>query len=192
MEVVIEDYDVIQEVLQGNPNAYAVLVRKYEERVRRYCFMTLGNASYADDAAQEVFVKAYQSLAKFRGDASFSTWVYRIAVNHCTDMQRKAARQRTQSWDELLEKEGEKMEELFSASPQTKTKIEHADLLAQLLSHLDEKSREVLILREMNGMSYDEIAETLGISLDAVKSRLKRTRQELEIKLKHFLKVGGV
>lgn len=153
--------------------------------------MTLADASQAEDAAQEVFIKAYQALAKFRGNAAFSTWLYRICANHCTDLLRKSSRQKTESWDALLEKEGGKIEALFSVPPETQG-AEHRELLSRLLSCLPEKARSVLLLREIQGLSYQEIADTLECSLDAVKGLLKRARQEIEIKTRHFLKSQSV
>ncbi len=173
--------------MAGNRNAYGELVRRYEAKVRGYCVSILGDFAEAEDAAQEVFVKAYQSLERFRGDSSFSTWLYRINANHCLDLLRKRKRQKSESWDALLEKEGDKIESLFSASPNV-SEGESAELLAKLLEHLPEKSREVLILREVQGLSYQEMTVVLGCSLDAVKARLKRGRQELESGLRHFMK----
>ena len=192
MEAPIDDFEIILDVMAGNRNAYTGIVRKYETRVRGYCSMMLSDPIQAEDAAQEVFIKAYQALGKFRGNASLSTWLYRIAANHCTDMLRKAARRKTESWDALLEKEGEKIEKLFATAPDASLPSEYSELLTKLLSHLPEKSREILILREIHGLSYQELAETLECSLDAVKARLKRTRQELESKFRHFLGAKNV
>ncbi len=177
--------------MAGNRNAYAELVRKYEGRVRGYCLIVLSNATLADDAAQEIFIKAYQALSQFRGNASFSTWLYRIAANHCMDILRKTARRKTESWEALLEKEGEKIESLFVARSDIKS-TEQKELLAKLLSHLSKKSREILVLREIHGLSYQELANTLECSVDAVKSRLKRARREIEANLRHFLSVRDV
>ena len=178
-------------VLAGDRNAFAELVQRYEGRVRGYCLMMFSNHTMAEDAAQEVFIKAYYALAQFRGNSSFSTWLYRISVNHCTDTLRKAVRRRTESWEALLEKEGERIEALFVTSPDVEG-AERVDLIAKLLSHLPERSRTMLVLREIHGLNYQELAETLDCSIDAVKSGLKRARQELEIKSRHILKAKGV
>lgn len=190
----IEDYDVILDVLSGNQQAYTAIVQKYQSRIRGYCVMTLRDASLADDAAQEVFIKAYQALERFQGKSSLSTWLYRIAVNHCMDMIRKRTRQKTESWDALLEREGEKMEALLTeteAQPQ-QADDEQKELLNKLLASLSEKSRQMLILREVEGLSYQELAQTLNCSQDAVKARLKRTRQELSKLVRHRMKTGSV
>ncbi len=176
--------------MAGNRNAYSEIVRRYEEKVRGYCGAVLGSAS-AEDAAQEIFIKAYQALGQFRGNSSFSTWLYRISANHCTDLLRKMARQKTQSWEALLEKEGEKIESLFAYSPEVGS-FEQNELITKLLSQISETARTILVLREVQGLSYQELAETLECSLDAVKARLKRARQEIQIKVRHLSKAKDV
>ena len=182
-----DDFEIILDVLTGNRNAYAEIVRRHEQRIRSYCAATLGDTLLAEDAAQEVFMKAYQALGKFRGNASFSTWIYRIAINHCMDLLRKKGRQKTESWDALLEKNKEKTEALLptvSGAENTGS----SELVSQLLDSLSEKSKSILVLREIHGLSYSELAESLECTLDAVKARLKRARQEAEIILRHLLK----
>ena len=187
----LEDFDIILDVLTGNRNAYAEIVRRYEQRVRSYCAMTLRDTLAAEDAAQEVFIKAYEALGKFRGNSSFSTWIYRIAANHCTDLLRKKIRHKTESWDSLLEKNKDKTESLLSVASEAGN-TESSELVTQLLASLPEKSKAVLMLREIHGLSYQELAESLECSIDAVKARLKRARQEAEIKLRHLLEGKNV
>lgn len=127
----------------------------------------------AEDAAQEAFIKAYHSLDRFKGDSSFSTWLYRIAANHCKDLLRKRARQKTEPLEAVVQEMGERLEE----------GRENADLIERMLAAIPEDYRAVLILRETEGMSYQEIAQTLNISVDAVKARLKRARAEIA---RHF------
>lgn len=185
----IEDSEVIQQVLGGNRNAYAEIIRKYEVRVRGFCLRMLSDASQSEDAAQEVFIKAYQALEKFKGESSFSTWIYRIASNHCFDLLRKRRRHKTESWDALVEKEGEKADHgLFAAQPDTGAEMMRSEQIKELLGGISEKHRQIIILREIQNLSYQELAEVLNCSLDAVKSRLKRARQELELAARHFLK----
>jgi len=154
--------------------------------------MTLGDSSLGDDAAQEVFMKAYQALEKFQGKSSLSTWLYRIAVNHCLDIMRKRTRQKTESWDALLEREGERIEAIFSKSEPEQSLEEQKELLNKILAHLPEKSRQMLILREIEGLSYQELAQALNCTQDAVKARLKRTRKELDTLLGHLRQSGHV
>jgi len=176
---ILDDADIAH-VLSGDQNAFSHLVTRYEARVRGYCTVMLANRAEADDAAQDIFIKAYQNLEKFRSDSLFSTWLHRITVNHCMDILRKRSRSKTESWDHLLAQEGEKMEAaLIDNRPpeNTQDQIDHVTLL---LSRLPEKLREIFVLREMHSLSYEELAHTLHCSLDAVKSRLKRARQEIE------------
>ena len=155
--------------------------------MRGYCAAALSDSSMADDAAQEVFIKAYQALSRFQGNAAFSTWIYRIAVNHCTDLLRKKIRHRTLSWEAMVEQQGDKAENHLTVQPDVE-RNEASELLDKILHSLPEKFRTVLVLREIHGLSYQEIAESLRCSLDAVKARLKRARREAEEKFRHLLK----
>ncbi|MDD5085241.1 MAG: sigma-70 family RNA polymerase sigma factor [Candidatus Omnitrophica bacterium] len=185
-EGTIEDIEVILDILAGNRNAYSEIVRKYEARVRGYCLAMLSNPTLAQDAAQDIFIKAYQALDKFRAGSSFSTWLYRIAANHCVDVLRKASRRKTESWEALLEREGEKVEALFISSQNTERAAENNELITKILSYLPERHRTIIVLREVQRLSYEELAEVLKCSIDAVKARLRRARRELESKLRHF------
>jgi RNA polymerase sigma-70 factor, ECF subfamily len=166
--------------LKTDRDAYADLVREHHGRVLRLCQVLLSNPIEAEDAAQDVFVKAYQSLPSFRADSSFSTWITRIAHNHCMDLLRRRSRQRTEAIDTLPE----------SALP---TQNGNPDKPAQeLLAGLKPEYKEILALREVSGLSYDEIAAQLRCSLDAVKARLRRARQELHEKARHFSGTSNV
>lgn len=132
----------------------------------------LGGGADAEDAAQESFIKAYRSLAGYQGQASFSTWIYRIASNKCLDVLRKRGRERA----EPLEAAGELAEPVED--------LESREQAAALLSELSPEYRLALTLRELQGFTYEEIAETMNCSLDSVKARLRRARAELA---RHFL-----
>ena len=179
-----EDLEIIERIRAGDIEAYAVLVRKHQARIRSYCLWTLRNGAEADDAAQEVFIKAYRGLGSFRGSAGFSTWIYRIAVNHCRDLVRKAAKERlNESLDALRERDGEAADALASTEDPMK---DRRRMIQEALDRLPEQYRTILILREAEGLSYDELAKFLGCSLDAVKARLKRARAQLEENARHF------
>ena len=173
----MEEAALMDRILQGDRNAYADLVRAHQAKVLRLCVSLLGEPD-AEDAAQEIFLKAYRSLSSFRRDSSFSTWLYRIASNHCHDLLRKRSRQKTESLDELPESL------LTSADP--RVGAEQADLAEQILLTLSPEERLILTLREVEGLSYQEIAEVLSCSLDAVKGRLKRARETLMSRLDTF------
>ena len=188
----LDDFSAIDNVLSGQQDAYAILVRKYQDKIFRLCLSMLSDRMQAEDAAQDAFVKAYQALKKFNRNSSFSTWLYRIASNHCLDLLRKKTRQKTESWEALLEKEGEKIHHLLLKSGNETDAVENADLIDRILSLLSPEHRAALVLREIDGFDYQEIAVTLNCSLNAVKGRLKRARRDLEKKLRHFLSPHGV
>jgi RNA polymerase sigma-70 factor (ECF subfamily) len=186
-----QDHEVVRRVLGGDRDAFAELVRAYQTRVRGYCRGMLRDAAEADDAAQEVFLKAYQGLSRFRGEASFSSWLYRIAANHCLDLLRRRGRRRAESLDALLEAEGEQA--LARLAPEDPPAPAEAGALAErLLAALPEEHRSLIVLREVQGLSYEELAQALRCSVDAVKGRLKRSRQILAREARHFLGQAGV
>lgn len=152
----------------------------------------LGDPAQADDAAQEAFLKAYRSLARFREGAAFSTWLYRIASNHCLDELRRRARARSDSLEALLEAGGDAAERLLPEVPSEVSRLEDADLVARALACLPADYRIILTLRETQGLDYQELTVALDCSLDAVKTRLKRARRLLEEKLRHLLGATNV
>jgi RNA polymerase sigma-70 factor (ECF subfamily) len=178
---------LIHQIRSGQKELYGDLIRQYHKKVMGYCLSMLQNPTDAEEAAQDIFVKAYQSLPKFKGNSSFSTWLYRITTNHCLDMLRKRNRRKTYSLDSLIEEEGDQIHQLFATAPQAASQMENRDLAGKILSTLPEEYRIILTLREGEGLEYQEIAETLECSLDAVKGRLSRARKQLQENLRHFL-----
>lgn len=152
----------------------------------------MNNTSQADDAAQEIFIKIYQSLNKFKAKSSFSTWIYRITVNHCHDILRKRSSEQSDSWEELIEKEGEKIENLLISPASSNLSKEESELVRTLLASISDRYRHILILREIDNLSYQEISETLDCSIDSVKAKLRRARQEMQEKVRHLLKASPV
>ena len=157
-----------------------------------YCLSMLSNHTDAEEAAQDVFVKAYRSLDKFKGNSSFSTWLYRITANHCLDVLRKRNRRKPLSLDSLVEDQGDQIHELFSTAPVAASQMENRDLTGKILSTLPPDYRTILTLREADGLEYQEIAVILDCSLDAVKGRLSRARKQLQENLRHFLQEKDV
>ena len=185
------DKEIIEAVVAGDAEAFATLVRAHQARVRLACLVFLGNKEEADDAAQDIFIKAYKGLAGFKGEASFETWLMRIADNHCRDLLRTRKAHRTESLDALLAEKGDALEGLLSrssgAGDTPAYSSQDLELLGRLFSALPPEDREVLALREVEMFSYEEIAQKLGLSLDAVKGRLKRARAALSDKCRPFL-----
>ena len=186
MEAHIEEIALIQKILSGDKDSYAEIVRSYQTKVLGLCTSFLSDASQAEDAAQEIFIKAYQALRSFQGNSKFSTWLYRIAANHCKDLLRKRSRQKTESLEALIEKSGDEVQNLWEPSVDPRVASGASELIEKLLSSLSVEARLILTLREVQGLSYQEIAETLQCSLDAVKSRLRRARASLDEKTRHF------
>jgi RNA polymerase sigma-70 factor, ECF subfamily len=186
MDLTAVDLDDVRRTLAGNREAFAGLVRRHHTKIIGLCQSLLGNPSEAEDAAQEIFLKAFNSIRSFRQDSSFSTWLYRITSNHSMDLLRRRARQRSESLEALLERAGDKVETLLAA-PTENSGPEMAQWVEQVLATLPPDYRLILTLRESQGLRYDEIAKLLDISIDSVKSRLHRARKSLEALGRHFL-----
>lgn len=169
------DQELVRRVLSGDREAYAPLVRAHQGKVLSLCLSLLRNPSHAEDAAQDIFLKAYKSLSSFRFDAAFSTWLYRISYRHCLDLLKAAKRRR---------------EEALEGLPEPVSPPEHDTLAVEsLLEGLSPEYRLALTLREVQGLSYQEMAAAMGDSLDSVKARLRRAREALQVSARHFL--GG-
>jgi len=157
-----------------------------------YCFSMLSNRTDAEEAAQDIFVKVYQSLPKFKGDSSFSTWLYRVTANHCLDILRKRNRRRTVSLDALIEQDGDQIQKLFSTPGVASSQMEDRQLVDKILSTLPENYRTILTLREADGLEYQQIADVLNCSLDSVKGRLARARKQLQENVRHLTGANSV
>ena len=177
-----EERGYIERVLAGDAGAYEPLVADNQTRVFRLALRILKNEADAEDAAQEAFLKAYTSLADFRGDSRFSVWLYRLTNNICIDMLRKSKRAVVVS----LQTEDENGEESELAIPDERYSPERLceraadrDAVRAALAALPDDCREILALRESAGLSYDEIAAALSLEVGTVKSRLNRARKKL-------------
>lgn len=172
----------VQRVLDGDVNEYEKLVLEYQKNVYNLALRMTGNAEDAADMAQEAFIKAYNSLASYRGDSRFSVWLYRIVSNVCLDFLRARKRRQTVSLS-VVDDEGEETElEISDESASPEKLMERSmtrDAVRRGLQELTPEYRQILILRELQGMSYDEIAETLGLESGTVKSRIFRARKKL-------------
>ena len=174
----------------GDREAYAELVRRHQSRVVALCLSLLANSAEAEDAAQEVFVKAFLSIHRYGRDVSFLAWLSRIASNHCLDVLRKRKRHRTDSLDGLLAQQadaGGVSPEPGRLDPDNVENDEKTTLALRALAQLPADYRQVLMLRELNELSYEEIAAAMNCSLEAVRARLRRARLELQEKARHFL-----
>lgn len=165
----------------GDPDAFEPLVMKFSGRVERLVWGILGERRLeAEDAVQDVFIKAYTALPKFRGDAKFSTWLYRIAVNHCRDIIRRSPPAPVPLDETMLAaEEAPEAGDAASEEKQDRAEAESSRQLQKLLGELKESHRIILVMRELEGMSYDEIGRALGILPGTVRSRLNRARAKL-------------
>ena len=170
------------------------MVKSHYPRVRGLCLSLLSDRSESEDAAQEIFIKAYRFLPEFKSDSSFSTWIYRIASNHCLDVLRKEARRKTESLDALTDADesGDAPPRLRVSEPDSSAAFENRYLVRCVLERLSPEHRMVLVLKETQGLSYAEMAKTLECSVDAVKGRLKRARVELDEIARHFMELSDV
>jgi RNA polymerase sigma-70 factor (ECF subfamily) len=175
-----EDRLLIDRCLQGHVEAFGELVRRYQDRLYNALFRFLGNPEDARDVAQEAFLSAFRNLKKFRGRSQFFTWLYRIALNHALDLKRRAKTSRALPEAEDSAHPNEPPDRSVSASPDWHLqRREEDERLQQALAKLSSEYRLVLILRDMDELSYEEIAEVLDIPIGTVRSRLHRARLEL-------------
>jgi len=173
---------VINAVLDGDTNAYEYLVKAYEKNVYNLALRMVGNSEDAYDMSQEAFIKAYNSLHSFRGDSKFSVWLYRIVSNVCLDYLRSRNRKATVSLS-VENDDGEDVElDIADEGSSPQALLDRSltrDAVRRGLQSLPPDHREILLLREIQGLSYDEIAETLDLEVGTVKSRIFRARKKL-------------
>lgn len=173
---------------EGDQNAFAELVRLYEKKVFALTLRMCKNPEDAAEAAQEAFLAAWQGLPNFRGDAAFSTWLYRLASNACVDLLRREGRHRDAAGPSFNDEDANLEVPDTAASPHDLA--ERAELRAQVeegLAALSPEHREVLVLREIHQLSYDEISRILNLDSGTVKSRISRGRRQL----RNFLLKSG-
>lgn len=179
---------LLEKARHGDQEAFGELVRLYEKKVYALTLRMCKNPDDAAEAAQEAFLAAWQGLKFFRGEASFSTWLYRLASNACVDLLRKEQRHRAAAGPSLNDEDTYIEIADDAATPQELA--ERSELREQIeegLQSLTPEHREVLILRELHQLSYDEIAQTLDLDTGTVKSRISRGRKAL----RNFLLQSG-
>ena len=174
-----DDSDLIERSKKGDRSAFEAILLAYQNRIYNLCRYMLRNREDAQDAAQDVFLKVYRRLKDFRPESSFYTWIYRIALNTCLDYRRKSRREalRNKPLPEDLPSDEPSSEQLYESE-----KISESVQLA--LQKLPEKLRAAIVLREIEELSYEEIAEVLHTSVGTVKSRISRGRERLRRLLK--------
>ncbi|HHU95153.1 MAG TPA: RNA polymerase sigma factor RpoE [Alcaligenaceae bacterium] len=182
------DQELVRQVQQGNKRAFDLLVIKYQRRIMRLLARMINDPAEVEDVAQETFIKAYRALPQFRGDSHFYTWLYRIAINSARNWQ--AAKQRRPM--QLNEYENEEGETFSPADTLTDINTPESELISRQVADtiktaieaLPEELRNAILLREIEGLSYEEIAETMGCPIGTVRSRIFRAREAITEQLR--------
>ncbi|MFA6033727.1 MAG: sigma-70 family RNA polymerase sigma factor [Myxococcota bacterium] len=185
------EHRLFERLRRGDPAAYREFVDAHQSRVYRTVVSMIGNREDARDVTQEVFLKAFEAVGSFRGGSSASTWLYRIAVNMCID-QMRSRRSKAQALEvDMVSEEGE--DETGRLPSDDEDPLEDAlrketqKRIVEAMDDLSEEHRTVIVLREVEGMAYDEIAEVLGIGVGTVMSRLHYARGRMKKKLRSFV-----
>ena len=189
-----DDRELVRRAQQGDRAAFEVLVEKHQGRVFAVAGGILKNREDVEDISQQVFLKAYFSLNRFDQRAAFSTWLYKITVNECWDLLRKKKVR-------PLTYESELSEQQAQTYMSAEHKGENADMIDELdvkqqldqwLSCLEERDRALLVLKEVQGFTVEEIAEMLGINGNTVKVRLFRARQKIAERIRRKKRAAGI
>ncbi len=183
----LSDDELVAAFLGGDRGAFEQLVVRYQARVFGICMRLLGSRQRAEEAAQEVFVKVFKNLDRFRGDSLFSTWLYRVTINHTRNVHSHRTRRRERDHRSLdadsANEEGTSAPlQLSDPSPSAEEGLiadERVQHLREELLMLDPLWREILVLRDVEGLSYEDTAAALSVAPGTVKSRLHRARTEL-------------
>lgn len=183
----MHEQDIIARIKDGETNLFENLFNRYQDRIYNLCRYMLDNPQDAEDAAQDTFIKAYQGLRNYTSTSNFYTWLYRIAVNTCLDHKRRFS-----LLSGLFSSDNEANSSI-DAFPSSLPSPESAYVTRQsmqslrgAMSRLSKKLRLVIILKELEGLSYEEIAEVLDVSVGTVKSRISRAREELQKNMKKY------
>lgn len=175
-----DDYSIIRRFLEGDSAAFQILVRRHKEKVRNIIYITMNNSALVDDIAQDVFITVYRNLKHFRFESQFTTWLYRITVNRCKDYLRKMN----------VRKIFFPVEDGIEVSDYS-TPVENNDIskiVMDAIFKLPIKLRMPLIMKDIEGFSYQEISESLNCEMGTVKSRIFRGREKLKEILQPFEK----
>lgn len=176
-----EELDVIRRVLDGDVNAFEQIVLAHQKNIYNLALKMVGNPDDAFDISQDAFLRAYNSLSSFHGESKLSVWLYRLTSNLCIDFLRKKKRRNEVSLTVSDDEDEEILQipdERFSPEVEVE-RVEQKEAIRAGLEQLPDNDRQILVLRELNGLSYEEIAEVLQIELGTVKSKLFRARKKL-------------
>lgn len=176
------DEELIEACQAGDSSAFDLLVERWEDKIRGACWRVLGSQDEARDVAQEAFLKAYRGLGSFKREARFSSWLYQIALNLCRDRLRRQKVRAVVSLEEL-ERSGPVLAEPRLGAQDELIERDLARAVRQAIGELPEQQREVLILKEYQGLTFLEIAQALEVPVSTVKTRLYRGLAQLRLRL---------
>lgn len=175
MAISMEDSELVGLCQKGDTDAFDRLFYKYRDKIYRTAYRMINNQEDALDLTQEIFLKAYKNINKYNFKSEFSTWLYRLAINVCIDELRKRKNSNEILTDAIPE------DRIYSDTPEDIIlSEEQQSLIWKALNLMKEKERVVIILREMEGLSYEEIANTLDCSIGRVKSRIHESREKFK------------
>lgn len=176
----VQEQALIAQARQGSREAFGTLVERYQQRILSLTNRICSNPADGEEAAQEAFLSAYEGLPSFRGESSFSTWLYRLAANACFDLLRREGRRSAHTGPSLDDPDS--AVDLPDSGPSPEALAERAELREEIeaaLRILSPDHRSILILRELHQLSYEEIARVLSLEPGTVKSRLNRARRSM-------------
>ncbi|MGA7179267.1 MAG: RNA polymerase sigma factor RpoE [Thiobacillaceae bacterium] len=185
------DQQLVERAQKGDKRAFELLVMKYERKLGRLLSRMVRDTAEIDDITQEAFIKAYRALPQFRGDSAFYTWLYRIAVNTAKNyLMAKGKREISKS--DLIDEDGEVMEDLLMphdiATPDAELQTKQiAKAVNETVEELPEELRTAITLREIEGLSYEEIAQMMDCPIGTVRSRIFRAREAIAEKIRPML-----
>lgn len=184
----LNEQEIIDRIKKGDKNSFEQLIDMYQKKVYNIAYGILGCKEDAGDATQEAFLKVYRAIDGFNAQANFYTWLYRIASNVCMDMLRKRKRERFVFFglsykNENGDEQDMQIEDTALKPDEQLIKEEQKQVILKAIASLKDDYRIIVVLRDINGLSYDEIAEVLKLSPGTVKSRLNRARSALKDRL---------
>jgi RNA polymerase sigma-70 factor (ECF subfamily) len=182
----VEEFEInlIEKSKRGDVESFEILIKSYQTLAYNIAFRMLGNIEDANDATQDALVKVFKSIQSFQGQSSFSTWLYRIVTNTCLDELRKRKRQKVYSYHNPVEmKDGEMERDVVDPSSNTEEILEKREEIKSIqdaIQALPEQHKTVIILRDIKGLSYEQISEILDCPHGTIKSRISRARLALK------------
>lgn len=191
----VDENKLVNKAVKGDNSAFEALMEKHMGIIYNIALRMTANQDDAEDMTQEIMIKIFRSLGSFKGNSKFSTWIYRVAVNTCLDELKKKKNKKHLSLDaEISGDDGENQIEIKDDSPSPEKLAEQnelRDMVAAAVKLLSDEHRAVIVLRDIRGMSYSEIAGILGCSDGTVKSRISRARAQLKMILEKEYNFNG-